>query len=115
MTPAALSLRSIIAARGVLVTLSRGGRSAENVAAVVGESEFETIIDGEAVTPHTTTDFLIEANDYDFGDGVVEPERLDCVCWGDRKYEARSPGGGRVFDYSDSDRSVLRLRTSQVK
>ena len=113
MTASVVSHRAIVAARGVSVTLQRGGDSVDKDA-VVGRSVFEVLDDQGGAVTHETTDFLIEAALYDFGSGAVEPEKYDRVTWGGRTYESSSPGGTRVFDYSDSGRSLIRLRTTQV-
>lgn len=113
MALAADSLRAIAAARGVSVTLTRGGSSV-SVTAVVGESTVERETDNGGLTSFRTTDFLILASDYGFGAGAVEPANNDKVTWGGRVYVARLGPGVRVFDYSDAERSVIRLRTVQA-
>ena len=113
MSATLTSYRAIAAVRGVLVTISRGGGVAVDLTAVLGNSTFEVVDSDGGLSTHETVDFLVAAEDFVSSDSLLTPTTGDTITHGGRTYEARRPGGGRVFSYSDPGRTVLRINSSQ--
>lgn len=95
------------------MTISRSGGLAVDLTAVVGSSTFEVMGSDGAEATHETTDFLVAAEDFVSGGSPLTPQLKDTVTHDGRTYEARTPGGARVFSYADHERTVLRIQTTQ--
>lgn len=111
--------RSIQSAAGLVVTLTRGADSVDNVAATDGASKFEVVTADGTVLNFQSVDFLILATDYDFGTGPVLPARADRIekpdGGGVLTYEVVSQPGVQPYRFCDAARTLLRVHTKQVK
>lgn len=108
-TAIAKGLAKVKAVAGVPVTIARGSASAEVEKAIRGSSPVEvTDSNGQRILI-TRRDFLIDADDYDFGDGPVEPKSGDEITDGTDTYEV-APLGGRNAPWRWSDRARTRYR-----
>ena len=100
------------------VSYSRDGNAIPAVAATVGKTEFEIDNGFGVVERWQSRDFLILAEDLDFGLGVTFPERGDKIreIQGSTTfvYEVMSPPGQDFFRYSDQFRQTLRIHTKQT-
>jgi hypothetical protein len=111
MTPALVSHRAQAVARGCDITITRGGAPVD-FRAIVGQTQFEAV-GADAVTVHTTTDFIVAAEDW-LEEFDEYPRRDDLIEWGTRTFEVRSPIGDKAFRFSDAERSVIRIYTTEV-
>ena len=111
MTPALVSHRAQAVARGCDITITRDGPPVD-FRAIVGQTQFEAV-GPDAVTVHTTSDFIVAAEDW-LADFRSYPQADDVIRWGDRTFEVRSPTGDKAFRFSDAERSVLRIYTTEV-
>jgi len=110
--------RSAAQAGGITVTVQRGTSTIENVPATLGQSSFQTIGPDGSIVTIRSRDFLIAAEDYDFTDGQVEPQRGDQVALteddGDHTYELLDLPGEPSWRWSDPYRQRVRLHTREV-
>lgn len=110
-------LAAIRNAAGVAVVYRRGVHEVQ-VVAVPGRSEYE-VDDGHSIVKSHSRDYLIAAADLVLngervlpkrGDEVVEP----CPDGVARTHQVLGPQRGAEFDWSDSARTQLRIRTKLV-
>lgn len=100
---------------GVVVTIKRGEDESQEITAVVGTTRTETAVSDSVMVVGRERDYLIDAADYDFGNGPVEPQEHD---------EIREPDGSQIYcfkvlpigleaawKWSDQFRKVYRLHT----
>ncbi|HYD00775.1 MAG TPA: hypothetical protein VEB22_06060 [Phycisphaerales bacterium] len=102
------------------VVYRRGGDSKE-LLATVGRTEFEQADSAGLIHRVESRDFLVRAEDLDFGAGPVLPRSGDKVreTEGGRTfvYEVNAPGGAGgqpPFRYSDPYRRTLRIHTKHI-
>lgn len=96
----------------------RRGDSVVSVSAVIGRSEFETT-DTEGLTTATQSrDFILDAADYDFGDGAVTPKAGDQFFQGGidagRCYEVMQLPGQPCWRWADDFHTRLRVHTKYI-
>ena len=101
------------------VTLSRSGETDATLSATIGSSEFETDDERGFLTKVESRDYIVDAADYDFGAGPVEPARGDqfreTVGSAVQVYEVLPFGAERqLFRYSDAARTRLRVHTKRL-
>lgn len=114
----AVAMGAAAKADGTKVTIRRDAGETECVPALRGSSAFETIDAAGAVVTIRSRDFLIAAEDYDFGDGPVEPARGDVVVEaqddGDHEFELLDLPGQPSWRWSDAFRVRYRLHTKEI-
>lgn len=101
------------------ITLSRSGETDVTLSASIGSSEFDTEDENGFLTKVESRDFIVDAADYAFAAGAVEPARGDqfreTVGSAVHVYEVFSFGSERqLFRYSDAARTRLRVHTKKV-
>ncbi len=103
---------------GVEITATRGINSSAVILATVGFTG-ETIFDEMGTTTFTKhRDYLVDATDYDFGSGAIEPQRHDIItevingvpC----TFEVVSANGDKPANYDNRDRTLWRLHTKEI-
>lgn len=111
------ALSAATAAVSVPVTITRGDRSV-SVTAGLGMSKWELDSGSPIMTEIRSTDLLFAAEDYDFGDGPVEPRDGDLYEIVDGQMtltlEANPYPPEPSWRYMDRFRSHLRVHTKQV-
>jgi hypothetical protein len=110
--------KALAKASGLTVTIQRGSQTIEEVPCGLGSSSFDVIAaDGSAITIRSQ-DFLILAQEYDFGDGPVEPQRGDRIIRteddGDHTYELLDVPTAPSWRWSEAWHVRLRLHTKQI-
>lgn len=105
-------------ADGTELRIARGEAEIRCVSATRGSSTFETLDANGAVVLIRSQDFLILADDYDFGDGPVEPARGDLVTLaqadGDHVYELLDLASAPAWRWSDPFQVRLRIHTKEI-
>lgn len=109
----AKGLAAIKAHAGVAVTLTRGSVSVE-LTAVRGASEEQMDGSQGARLRSFVRDYLIEADDYDFGEGPVHPALGDRITDDGRTYEVGTPSDDKPWRWHDRARSRLRVHTVET-
>jgi len=102
---------------GDTVTLSRGSETASVTAELVMRDVQARDRSG-FVTTVQTTDFLIAAADYDFGDGAVEPRRGDrieiTIADVAHTFEAKPQGDRPEAEWADASATQWLVHTKHV-
>lgn len=92
------------------------GQQTISLQATPGETDLSLVdLQGMTTTSFQTLDFIITAENLDFGAGPVEPELVDKIIDQGRTYQVLDVPGGRHFRYSDPDRVSLRIHTKLVE
>lgn len=101
--------------QGMPATLKRGGVAAP-IIVVYGSVTHDryALADGRAQLESEPADFWIRAKWYDFGQGVVEPERGDIIEVQDRIYEVTPRDGERCWKPDNQYRTQFCVRTIRV-
>jgi hypothetical protein len=100
------------------VSLVRGYAERPGVTAQVFIQEYQGGGEDDMVTTLVFTDFLIDMDDYDFGDGPVEPRRGDrikrTVGGTTHTYEVLPTPSGRVCEWGDTSGDEWRIHTKHI-
>lgn len=107
------SMATVNAFAGETVTYSRGASEVE-ITATRGQRQLAVVEEGGSETTFHSTDFLIVADDLDFGAGAVEPAVGDEIEASGITYQVMDEAGGKHFEYRDHARTLLRVHTKQV-
>src|ERR1041384_7928503 len=115
-----LAGRAAAAVDGTNVTIQRDAAQTECLPATRGSSRFETV-DAHGVTVTIRSqDFCLDREDYDFGDGPVEPARGDLVLVEDPltgdmlTHELLHLSDMPSWRWADPWHERLRLHTKQI-
>jgi hypothetical protein len=104
-------------AGGNTVTIRRGNATIVDVPCGLGSSAFETLGADGCIVTIRSQDFLIRTEEYDFGDGPVEPARGDVATFeqadGDHEYELLDLPNAPSFRFSDQYQQRWRLHTKE--
>lgn len=114
---AAAQLAGFLAQRnvaGVSITIGRAGKTPISVVAVPGRSMHESVTETGQVLQTQARDYHVLAEDYDFGDGPVLPERFDTATDGGVVYTVLSLGGDAQFRFMDQGRAILRIHYKET-
>ncbi len=107
-------LGAIKASHGVTVTIGRGNDTTE-VTAIPAEGQIEIESGDGFRARRRVVDYLIDAEDYDFGDGPVEPEAGDTIEDGEQMFECCQPSEGvPAWDWSDRRWVRYRIHYRQI-
>lgn len=96
------------------ITYTRGVHSI-SLTATRGVTEIPMVDANGLATTFQAADYLIEAEDLDFGEGSVEPQPDDAITDGSRVYRVLRIPGANCFRYSDPDRVTLRIHTKLLR
>lgn len=102
---------------GVQVTIARSGESSITVTAVRGRTAYDQEgVDGDNPVSlrRRIRDYQIDAADYDFGSGPVEPARGDLITDGTDTFRVLPDPGGHLFEYMDPGRTRFRVHTKET-
>ena len=97
------------------ITISRGSASAVVSRATVGETRSDELRQDGVVLLVRYRNFLIDADDYDFGDGCVEPVRDDEIVWNGVRFLVTEDSTDSVWRWSDRERTYYRVNTVEVE
>lgn len=94
------------------ITYKRGSAWVE-LPATKGSSKFQAE-DADGVTyEHTSTDFIFATDDLRLNDQPAEPKDNDLIIAGGNTYQVLRQPGVKSWNYSDSGRSTIRVRTKE--
>lgn len=103
---------------GEEVTLVRNRIETAGVSAQVTLQNYQGETDEGIITTFVFTDFLIDIDDYEFGDGAVEPRRGDrierSVSGTTHTYEVLPVPNGRVAEWGDTSGDEWLIHTKHV-
>lgn len=98
---------------GRTVTYSRGTDSVA-IAALIGQTEFASDSGDSGAVSFKSRDFIVIADELDFGGGQLTPEAGDTILDGDDTYEVMRIPGQQPFRRSGPSEQILRIYTKLV-
>lgn len=111
---ARLVLDSLASAGGVSVVYEDGENDPITVTATRGSTRTENVVDDVASMFARVEDFIIKAEDLDFGEGPIEPEKGHRIKFGNDVYEVNPIGSEPCYQRSDRDGYYLRIHTKLI-
>ncbi len=103
---------------GVDARITRGANSVE-VKATIGETRTEEIIQDSVVVTTRARDYLVDAQEYDFGSGPVEPARADQIIETINDAEitwiTTEDQSDTIWRWHDRQRKIYRIHTVESR
>ncbi len=99
----------------VSVTLYRGDSLAFTATVTIGETQLDEVTTDNTVVTSRQRSFFVDAINYDFGNGPVEPEKGDRFETPHGTFVIAADSTNGAWQFSDRARTYYRINTVEVE